>query len=78
MNFLCLTVSQLSLLGQSKICDVITVSVNAQQFETGSCLCWDVVRGWNWFGVLGEQTGHYSAINMPVTIVIVSLSPALN
>ena len=37
-NFLCLTVSQLSLLGQSKIYDVITVSPNAQQFETGSCL----------------------------------------
>ena len=35
MNFLCLTVSQLSLLGRSKICDVITVSPNAQQFETG-------------------------------------------
>ena len=75
MNFLCLTVSQLSLLGRSKICDVIAVSPNAQQFETGSCLWWDVVWGWNWLGVIGE---HYSAINIPVTIVNVSLSSTLN
>jgi len=70
-----LSYCQLSLLGRSKICDVIAVSPNAQQFETGSCLWWDVVWGWNWLGVIGE---HYSAINIPVTIVNVSLSSTLN
>jgi len=30
------------------------------------------------FGVIGEQMGHYSAVSIPVTIVIVSLSLVLN
>jgi len=57
-------------------CDVITVSPNVQQFETGSCLWWDAVWGWNWFGIISK--GQYSAINIAVTIGIVSLSPLLD